>query len=254
MRKFGILFLFLVLASSCFAQYIRTDCCAASSTPAQLDYWSRQPEFSAPSAPPDRPSGEVISVARLRHKPPRHARAVFERGLKSDQSGAFEKAAAEFAQAAALDPDFSEAHGNLGVEYTATGRLDDAVSEFQRALALDPATSFYHSNFAYTLIRLNRSREAEDEAREALALDPTSAIGHLLLGYLLSQRVEKRGLAETHLSAAAQTFPAAHLLLSRLYSEEGASQIAAAELKRFRQAGALVHKKQVSHNQAFVKP
>jgi Flp pilus assembly protein TadD len=176
------------------------------------------------------------------------------RGLKFDERGSFAEAAAEFEKAAAFDPEFSEAHGNLGVEYTAAGRLDEAVSEFHHALALDPATSFHHSNLAFALIRLGRDKEAEGEAQAALGVDPTSGVAHLLLGAVLAQRPEKRGLAESHLSAAAQTFPAAHLVLSRLYREEGASEIAAAELKRFRQASALVNRKQANHNQAFVKP
>ena len=250
MKKLNLLLLFLMAAAQSPGQYSQADCCSSAATLSQFDFWLRQTETaSTQPVPASQFLGESISVARLRHKPPRRARSAFMRGLKFDDRGSFAEAAGEFAKAAASDPEFSEAHGNLGVEYTATGRLDEAISEFHRALTLDPATSFHHSNLAFALIRLGRDKEAEGEAEAALAIDPTSGVAHLLLGAVLAQRPEKRRLAESHLSVAAQTFPAAHLVLSRLYSVEGASEIAAAELKRFRQVGSLVQKKQASHNQ-----
>jgi Tfp pilus assembly protein PilF len=42
---------------------------------------------------------------------------------------------------AAIDPDFSAAHGNLAVEYAAAGLLDKAGAELRRAIELDPVTS-----------------------------------------------------------------------------------------------------------------
>ncbi len=138
-----------------------------------------------------------------------------------------------------MDPGFSEAHGNLAVEYTWLGRLDDSVREFQRAVLLDPATALYHSNFSYSLILLNRYTEAEAEAQTAVSLDSSDPVSQFLLGCLLARRAETRGLSENHLLYAARTLPEAHLALARLYTAQGASQVAETELKRYQEAAAL---------------
>lgn len=183
---------------------------------------------------PDQAPGATISIARLRHQPPRKAKQAFLRGIKYSEAGADAEAAAEFAKAADLDPDFSEAHGNLGVEYTGLKRYDDAIPEFRRAIALDPATSFHHSNLAYTLIRLDRPNEAEAEAQTAVGLDGTNPAAQFLLGLLLANRPETRALCESHLVYAARTIPEAHYVLANVYSADGAAQSARAELDRYR--------------------
>lgn len=183
---------------------------------------------------PDEGPGGSISMARLRHQPPRKARQAFLRGMKFSQAGADANAAAEFAKAAKFDPDFSEAHGNLGVEYTWLNRYEDAVPEFRRAITLDPATSFHHSNLAYTLIRLNSPHEAEAEAQTAVGLDGTNATAQFLLGLLLARRPETRALCESHLVYAARTIPEAHRVLAWVYRAQGAAQNSGVELESYR--------------------
>jgi tetratricopeptide (TPR) repeat protein len=111
-------------------------------------------------------SGEAaVSVARLRHTPPAKALKAFQHGLKLDHAGETAGSAEAFRQAVALDPDYSEAHTDLGLEYINLGRIDDAVSEFREAIALDPATSVHYSNLALALIVLGRRGVAESEAQ-----------------------------------------------------------------------------------------
>jgi tetratricopeptide (TPR) repeat protein len=253
LTKFSPLILFFLAATCGPAQYFQTNSGFSTVTPAQSDSWYEPSElFSKEPSIAARASGESISAVRLRHNPPRRARAALNRGLKFDESGAFASAALEFEKAVQLDADFSEAHGDLGVEYTATGRLEEAVCEFQRAIAIDPATAFHHSNLAYTLIRLHRDKEAEAEAQAALGIDSTSTIAHFLLGFVLAQRPEKRNAAETHLGLAARTFPPAHLVLAEMYRMEGAAQTANAELELYRRASEPEAKKLSHHSQAFL--
>lgn len=181
----------------------------------------------------NRPSGEEVSIARLRHRIPDKARAAFLRGLKSAQNNAWQIAATEFNQAVAVDPDFSEAHGNLGITYTHLELLDQAVSEFWRVLALDPATAIHHANLSYVLIRLHRGQEAEREAQTAVDLDPTNFQAHYLLGFLLASRPETRDLAAKHLLYAARSVPEAHLVLAELYRAQGVDHAADAELNTY---------------------
>ena len=239
MTKIGPL-LFFLTAGLCPAQFIGGRCCSPEATPAQMDRSQLTPgNVPLESRAADAPSGESVSAARLLHNPPRKARNAFIRGVKRSNTRDYSRAAAEFAVAIGLDPDFSEAHGNLAVEYTWLGRLDESVPEFQRALQLDPATALHHANFSFVLIQLNRWTEAEAEAQTAVGLDPGDAVAQFLLGCLLARRAETRNLSENHLLFAARSLPEAHLALARVYSAQGATQGADTEMKRYRQAAAL---------------
>lgn len=240
MTKTGMLLL-LLAAGMCAAQSFQGPCCAPGVTPAQLDSLEAA-AWSVAEGPADQPSGSTVSAARLRHNPPRQARHAFVRGLKAHAARDHRGAAAAFAEAVAIDPEFSEAHGNLAVEYTWTGRLGDSVSEFQHALQLDPATALHHTNFSYTLIMLKRYPEAEAEAQAAVSLDATDAVAQFLLGWLLGRHPETRDQSENHLLFAARSVPEAHLALAQLYGAQGAPQVADTELKRYRQAAAQIQK------------
>ncbi len=209
-------------------------------TPAQWDLWERAADnadnFVAGRGSMDRPSGESVSVARLRHVLPRGARAAFLRGIKDAGTGATRQSLQEFQRAVAIDPDFAEAHCNLGVEYAALGLLDESAAALRRSIELDPATGIPHANLAYVLIRLNRDDEAEREAQTAVSLEPSYANGQFLLGYVLSRRPETHRLAAVHLTDAARQLPEAHYLLAKMYFEDGNNRIAGEELDRFRKA------------------
>ncbi len=253
MKKTDALLLFLVAVPCGVAQYPHSSCCISGVTPAQMDWSNRMFDtFPADRAPANRPTGETVSLARLSHNPPRKAQDAFFRGLKFDTNRDFLRAAEEFEKAVALDPGFSEAYGNLGVEYTALGRLDEALNAYQHALALDPATSYNHSNLAYALIRIQRETEAEAELQTALGLDSNNARAHLLLGYLWALNPEKRNRAETHLVYAARTMPEGHYLLAKMYAAEGAADSARAEMARFRETAVPPSKRRAYREQSFL--
>jgi len=212
-------------------------------TPAQSDWVMKleQQEAAFSHGPADRPRGESVSVARLRHQPPRKATGAFSRGMKYAQAEAWQQASAEFQRATAADPQFSEAHGNLGVAYTNIGLFDEAASSFRRAIALDPVTGVHHANLAFALYSLNQASAAEREAQTAVDLDASDSKAQFLLGFLLAQHAEERAHAEEHLRYAARAVPDAHYVLAELYQADGASQAAAAELDKFRKAQSSPH-------------
>jgi len=206
-------------------------------TPAQSDWMEAMISSTAPfptrsgAAMPSEPS---ISLARLRHNPPRKAVKFFERGIKMASAGQWQNSANEFAHAVAIDPQFSEAYGNLGTSLSATGQFEQAIGDFRRAIELDPATGAHHMNLGYALMSLNRAREAEPEARTAVALDPTSGNAHYLLGIIFAQRVETRSAAIQHLLYAAPGVPDAHFVLAQLYRLAGDEYAAGQEMVQFR--------------------
>ncbi|HLK51389.1 MAG TPA: hypothetical protein VKT49_24775 [Bryobacteraceae bacterium] len=242
--------LFLLAAGSGTAQFMPGTGWMPGRTPAQMDWWEMLRSPDGWSRAPDLPSGETVSAARLLHKPPRKARNAFVRAIKLAAANDHVGAAAEFKKAINFDPEFSEAHGNLGVEYVRLGRDVESVPEFQRALQLDPATALHHANFSYALARLNRLAEAELEAQTAVSLAPSDPVAQFLLGCLLARNPQTRNFSERHLMVAAQTLPVAHLALALVYQDQGAAADAATEMKRYRQSAA--HSKERSPQTAFL--
>jgi tetratricopeptide (TPR) repeat protein len=205
-------------------------------TPSNADWVERQEAVTNPGTEESIPSGERISVAALRHKVPGKALAAFSNGTKLAAAGNFQRAAHEFARAVKIDPDYADAHGNLGVMYVSLSLPEQATGEFRRAIALDPSTSFHHANLALALIQLNLPKEAEAEAQAAVDLDHLNPRARYLLGFLLARRPETRSRAAEHLQYAARNLPDAHLILANLYRLEGADALAQSEQERYRKA------------------
>ena len=86
-------------------------------------------EIQPPESLADRPSARQVSVAQLRHKPPKNAQQSMARGAKLSQAGDHRGAAEELEKAIGRDPQFANAHDRLG-EY------DLALKDFNAGLAL----------------------------------------------------------------------------------------------------------------------
>ena len=186
----------------------------------QLRWWS---DFSTPITDTDQiesqrilqrstakrgvPGDDQVSVYALRHKPPGKAIRAFSHGLKEAGAGDLTRAAHDFARTVAIDPDYAEAHGNLGVMYLNLGLPDQAALEFRRAIELDPRSSVSHSNLALALIQLKRLEDAEPEARTAVDLDHSNVKARYLLGLLWALHPETLGRAAENLQYAARQMP-----------------------------------------------
>ena len=173
-----------------------------------------------PGAAPARPTGQTTSLARLRHRPNRRALEAARTAQKFAESGAREQALAAWEEAVAADPEFSDAHGNLGAQYARMGRASEAAAEFRRAIALDPGTAMHQSNLAVVLAGQGQLDEAESWARRAVALEGGSAIGHYVLGCVLAARPATRAEAIRQLQVAARVVPQAHQKLAQLLAAE----------------------------------
>jgi tetratricopeptide (TPR) repeat protein len=74
--------------------------------------------------------------------------------------GRLDEVIASYQQALALNPDYGEAHSNLGIALRDQGRLEDAVVSYQRALTLKPDLAEAHSNLGIALRDQGRLEEA----------------------------------------------------------------------------------------------
>jgi tetratricopeptide (TPR) repeat protein len=183
----------------------------------------------------ERPTGETTSVARLRHTPNRQALQAARQAQKLSESGAYARAAVEWKRAVDADPEFSEAHGNLGAQYARLDRPSEAVEEFRRAIALDPATARHQSNLAIVLAELGRFDEAESWARRAVRQDGANALGHYVLGCVLTSSIAKVAEAVQQLQIAARQLPRAHQVLAEIYRAQGRPALAMAEMKQLQE-------------------
>jgi len=164
----------------------------------------------------NRPPAGPVSVAQLRHKPPKNAQKSVERGAKFSQAGDHQRAAEEFEKAIAYDPQFANAHDRLGAEYAQLGRYGEAEAELQRSLALDSASWASHYDLGVLLYQTGDLPGAERSVRRALELSKTNVQVRILLGLLLWRSVETRAEALEHLQYAARTSSEAKELLASL--------------------------------------
>jgi tetratricopeptide (TPR) repeat protein len=172
---------------------------------------------SIPQAEKDKPSGIAVDAGSLRHKVPKAARKAFDRAWSFTRKSDIEQAILEFERAIALDPDFVEAHIDLGASYTRVGRLAEAAAQFRRAIELRPRDSLVHSNLAWAILWMGDLQGAERSARRALELSSSNARAHAILGYILGSNPATRAEGKQHLEFAARTIPDAKLIMKVLF-------------------------------------
>lgn len=159
---------------------------------------------AAPRTSQGKPGG-AVSAARLRHKIPRKALKLFRAGSLDGLE-----------KAVAIDPDYMEAHNNLGCRYLQSGDYPRALQHLERAAELDPSSALTFTNIAVAYVQEQRLQDAEIAVRKALQLGDTSGKAHYVMGIVLLRRGRPREEAVRYLSAAADEFPPARAILDRL--------------------------------------
>jgi tetratricopeptide (TPR) repeat protein len=114
-----------------------------------------------------------------------------------------------YLQAIAADPDFADAHLNLGRLEHEAGELGKAEACYQRAVQCNPEDATGHFNLAVLLEDRGRPEEALQAYHQAILRDPDGAgDAHYNLGLLLEAR-GRREDAMRHLMAARRLYEGA---------------------------------------------
>ncbi len=122
----------------------------------------------------------------------------FERGCRLDADPAtYDQAIAAYRDALGLDPDFADAHCNLGAVHYNRGERDDARRHFERCLRNDPNHVEAHFNLANLLEEEGCNDMALHHYRAGLAADPFYPDLHINLA-LLYEKMEMRTGAVEH--------------------------------------------------------
>lgn len=93
----------------------------------------------------------------------------------------------KYREAIALNPDYFEAHNNLGSLLQASGRVAEATAHFVQAFRINPKDATVVFNLGVALAAQHLFKEAVVLYREGLALNPSSADGQACLAYSLTQ-------------------------------------------------------------------
>jgi len=127
-----------------------------------------------------------VTLAQLQHRVPARAARELAREGRAFAAGDVRGSIAHLRKALEIDPDYMEAHNNLGARYMTLDRFQDAAAEFRRAIELDPAADKAFANLAGALLLMGRDTEAEAAARRAVALDGAGFQAHYVLGRILA--------------------------------------------------------------------
>ena len=139
---------------------------------------------AAPPAPADAPSAEQW----------------FHLGCELEDSSPIEARQA-YLQALTLDPNFADAHLNLGRLDHEAGKLAEAEAHYREAVRCAPGDATCHFNLAVLLEDMGRPDDALHAYLQSIALDPEAADSHYNLGLLLESR-GRRPEAMRHLMTA----------------------------------------------------
>ena len=116
------------------------------------------------------------------------ARAYYKNGKYPDAERSYRKAIK-------INPDYADAHNDLGNLYMKTGRLKESFNAYRKALKAAPNHSKLLSNIGNVLMMQSEFEKALGWLEKAILHDPENALSHCNLGSTL------RGLGE-HLKAA----------------------------------------------------
>jgi len=182
------------------------------------------------------PKAQAISTQvllfRQGRKLPRKAIQAFRAGERAAQNGDWQTSLRNFQAAAAMVPHFTEAEGNVSVEYFRMGLLDDAIVYARKAYESDPELPATGYNLVILLINAKRYPEAEPVVRSMLQRRPDLIKLH---GVLAASLVGQGHIEDAfeHLRVAVTEFPDERLTVANALLDAGRSDLAVVQVSEF---------------------
>ena len=106
------------------------------------------------------------------------------------QKGQMDDAIFHFQKALAIQPDFVEAHYNLGNALLEKGQIDEAIVHYQTAIGIKPDYFDARNNLGTALLRMGKVAEAVTQYQAAIKFQPDNAEVHDNMAYVLLQNGE----------------------------------------------------------------
>lgn len=132
-----------------------------------------------------RPLNNAPSPSRSVNDPAAEARTFYNQGIAFTKSRRYSEAADAFRHAVALNPDFAEAHHELGYALFRLKKYDESIATLEKAIRLRPKSgdSYHVLGLAYSASA--RWNEAIKALRQAIANNPNSSVFYFDLGIAL---------------------------------------------------------------------
>lgn len=195
-----------------------------------------------------RPISGVVSVRDLQSRVPKKAFQAFVKAQHYAETAKPAEAIGELRRAISIQPEWRDAHVNLGAELMKTGRYQEAVAELQEAIRIGPVTAMIYTNYAAALATVQRAADGEKAVREALRLDRTFSKAHYLLGHMLAMQSGREQEALEQLRAGAANVPFGHVVAAQVLLRKGDRPAAASELREYLKSGDAAHRAEVQQS------
>jgi predicted TPR repeat methyltransferase len=111
---------------------------------------------------------------------------IFQQAITARREGEFEEAAKLYQKIVASQPNFPEAHNNLGDILFKLKRIEEAELSFRKAIELKVNFAEAHKNLGTVLLHLRKLDEAKVNFQKAIELKPDYAGAYCSLGNLLN--------------------------------------------------------------------
>jgi len=176
---------------------------------------------------------KTVSIQQLQHHVSGEAAQAFSKAKRAQAKGETEEARRLLHRALEIDPEFADAHNELGVMSVSAGNLADASDEFQRAIDLCPDHAVALANLSIVLGKMEHYDEASSVATRALRVDPSNAKVHFILAISLMRNRKDSTAALSHLDQAAPEIPLAHVFAADLLNQTGRPDEALTHLETY---------------------
>ena len=67
-----------------------------------------------------------------------------------------DEAIAQYQKALEINPNYAEAHNNLGIAFLQKGQVDEAIDQYQKALEINPNYADAHNNLGIAFSQKGR--------------------------------------------------------------------------------------------------
>lgn len=115
------------------------------------------------------------------------ATTYFAHGHLLERQGQYDRAAAQYAAALKLRPEFVTARNRLGITLNKLGKHAEATQAFEAAIARNPGSAYLYNNLGFSLYLENRLTESERALQRALELRPTFSRARMNRGVVLAK-------------------------------------------------------------------
>ena len=132
-----------------------------------------------------KPHDAVIALRAVTDKNPRHAVAHYRCALILCEAGRGPEAEFSFLDAIAADPNFAEAHLDLGNLYAGEKKVDAAEAAYRKSTEVRPSYALGHYNLGNLLRESGRLEQAVTAYREAIRHKPDQFAAWYNLGIAL---------------------------------------------------------------------